>query len=255
MQPNKPENTGALSVDHLNHTALNAVEVICSVASMPIAMLLRPWFGTRVFPPPVCFLAAMMMIALPVASALIDAVSGMIPFFHASPSIGLFDIASLSKLFFISGIVHSVRLYRRMIHMHLEENSTYEGRALPFFRFIPWTNSFWLTRCAIEPIFVVIAATILQDLFIFQPGLATFLRISAVALAMRNFVAWYRTWEYLRNLLDARNAGPILARLVENDASEEELSTIHLASFPSDVSPEIRSQAAASIARAYSPNN
>jgi hypothetical protein len=94
---------------------------------------------------------------------------------------------------------------------------------------------------------------VLKDFFIIQSGLATYLRLAAIALAMKNFVSWYRAWEYLRDLLDARNAAPILAKLVENDATEEELSTIHLASFPKDVPEAIRAQAAASIARAYSP--
>jgi len=252
MQPTKPDNTGGMNVQHLHNTAINLVEAVCSVISMPIETLLRPWYGTRYYPPPVVFFSAMLMILIPAISAVMDGFAAMIPFFHPARTIGLFDIGSLAKLFFLLGIIHAVRLFRRMTHMSSEENSTYEGPPLPFFQLIPWSRSFWLQRIAIEPAFVLIASVVLQDFFIIQSGLATYLRLAAFALAAKNFVSWHRAWEYLRDLLDARNAAPILARLVENDATEAELSTIHLASFPTDVPPEIRTQAAISIARAYS---
>jgi hypothetical protein len=102
---------------------------------------------------------------------------------------------------------------------------------------------------------VLVLATVLEDLLIIQSGLALFLRLSALALLMKNFVSWYRSWEYLRDLMDARNAGPILAKLVEDRATDDDLAAINLASFPKDVAPEIRTQAATSIARAYSPNH
>ena len=255
MQPMKPDNSGAMSAQHLHNTAINFVEVVCSVIAMPVETLLRPWYGTRYYPPPVVFFSAVLMILIPAFSAMMDGFSAMIPFSHPARVIGMFGIGSLAKLYFLLAAVHSVRLYRRMIHMSREESSTYEGPAWPFFQVIPWSRSFWVQRIAIEPITVLILSVGLKDFFIIQSGLATYLRLAAVALAMKNFVSWYRAWEYLRDLLDARNAAPILAKLVENDATEEELSTIHLASFPKDVPEAIRAQAAASIARAYSPTH
>ena len=47
MQPMKPDNSGAMSVEHLHNTAINFVEVVCSVIAMPVETLLRPWYGTR----------------------------------------------------------------------------------------------------------------------------------------------------------------------------------------------------------------
>lgn len=255
MQPMKPDNSGAMNVAHLQNSAMNFVEAACSVIAMPVETMLRPWYGTRYYPPPVVFFSAVLMILIPVLSGLIDGVTAMIPFSHPARAVGLFDMGSLAKLYFLLSAVHAVRLYRRMTVMSRELNSTHEGPELPFFQFIPWGRSFWVQRITIEPLFVLIASFVLRDLFIIQSGLATYLRIAAVALAMKSFVAWFRAWEYLRDLLDARNAAPIIAKLVENDATEEELSTIHLASFPKDVSPEIRNQAAISIARAYSPSS
>ncbi len=254
MQPSKPDNAGAMSVEHLHTTAINVVEALCSVIAMPVETLLRPWYGTRYYPPPVVFFASVLMILIPAIAALLSGIVGMIPFSHPAPAIGLFDIGSLAKLYFLLAAVHAVRLYRRMVTMSKEQCSTWEGPALPFFQLIPWCRSFWVTRIAAEPLFVLLASVVLQDLFVIQSGLATYLRLAALALACKQFLNWHRSWEYLRDLLDARNAGPILARLVENDAREEELSTIHLASFPKDVPEAIRSQAAISIARAYSPD-
>jgi hypothetical protein len=253
MQPSKPDHSSAMSIERLHNTAINVVEAICSVIAMPVETLLRPWYGTRYYPPPVVFFASVLMILIPAIAALFGDIVGMIPFSHPARSIGLFDIGSLAKLYFLLAVVHAVRLYRRMVTMSKEQCSTWEGAPLPFFQLIPWCRSFWVTRIVAEPLFILLASTVLQDFFLIQSGLATYLRLAAVALACKQFVSWYRSWEYLRDLMDAKNAGPILARLVENDATEEELSTIHLASFPTDVPPEIRTQAAVSIARAYSP--
>jgi hypothetical protein len=52
--------------------------------------------------------------------------------------------------------------------------------------------------------------------------------------------------------MDARFAGPIIAKLVENRATEEDLATVHLASFPKNLSPDLREAAVSHIARAYS---
>jgi hypothetical protein len=70
---------------------------------------------------------------------------------------------------------------------------------------------------------------------------------------MKGFICWYRFWEYLRKLMDARNVGPIIAKLVENKATEDDLAPIHLASFPKNVASDLRQAAASQIARFFSP--
>jgi hypothetical protein len=255
MLPNESQQSGSLNVAHLHNSALNLVEAACAVVSRPLELVLRPWHGTRYFPVPITALSTLMMIIVPAILALMAGFAAMIPFSHPSRPVGIFDITAFAELYFLLSAIHCFRLYRRMVHMHLEEHSNFEGAALPFFQLIPWSRSFWVTRIVIEPAFVLLTAIVLQDFFIIQSNLAIYLELAALALACKNFVAWYRAWEYLRDLLDARNAGPILASLVDDKATEDELASINLASFPKDVPPEIRTQAAITIARAYNPNS
>jgi hypothetical protein len=109
-----------------------------------------------------------------------------------------------------------------------------------------------VTRIILEPAFVLVTAIILERTFVVQSGLATYLEVAALMLAMQNFIAWYRVWEHLRRLMDLRFAAPIIARLVDNSATEDELSTVHLASFPNNLSPDIRQAAVSHIARVFS---
>jgi hypothetical protein len=94
---------------------------------------------------------------------------------------------------------------------------------------------------------------ILPSFFILEPGAAHFLTLSAMFLAMKQYVAWYTQWQFLRELMDMRFAGPIIARLAENRATDDDLATVHLASFPKDLSPDMRQAAISHIARAFAP--
>jgi hypothetical protein len=169
--------------------------------------------------------------------------------------IGLFSIGAFAELYFLLLFVHGIRLWRRMIHMEKEMCSTFEGPPLPFFRLIPGSRSFWLTRIVLEPVFVLVTAWILERIFILQSGLAAFFYFAAFTLAMKNFCVWYRAWEYIRNLMDMRNVGPIIAKLSQNQATEDELAPIHLASFPKNISSDIRRAAVSHIARLFSPGS
>ena len=70
-------------------------------------------------------------------------------------------------------------------------------------------------------------------------------------LCMKCFIAWFRQWEYLRQMMDARFAGLIISKLAENRATEEDLATVHLASFPKNLPPEMRDAAVSHIARSF----
>jgi len=243
--------SGMFDINQLQDVAINAVCFFCSVLCMPVEIILRPKYGTRYFPPAVLFFAAVMMLFLPLISAATTAVTHMIPFMGAPPPQGMFDIGSLSKLFFLLSFIHSIRLYRRMIHMETEQFSWYEGPPLFFIQLIPGTKSFWFTRIAIEPALVFVTAMVLNTLFIFQSGLTHFLYLAALALAMKQFTHWYRSWELLRGILDSRNTGPLISKFIENTATEEDLSVIHLASFPKSTPPDLRKAAAVHVARIY----
>jgi hypothetical protein len=243
-----------MSLDELQNVALNAVETLCDSASMPVQIIIRPWYGSRYFSPMVITLASIGMLFAPLIESLASTAANLIPFAahvvrHSAP----FDLGSFSRLYFLLGFMHGIRVYRRMLHMEKEQHSRYEGPPLPFFPLLPGGGSFWRVRILYEPLAVFIAASVLQRLLLIAPSLATYLQLAAFCLAMKNFIGWYRQWEFLRNILDARNSGPIIARFVDDTASPEELSSIHLASLPKDTSPELRRATAAHIARVIAP--
>jgi hypothetical protein len=247
----------AMSFAQMQQTAMNVVENLCSIVCMPVEIVLRPLYGTRYFPVPIAFFSAMMMIFLPFLSATATAVTNMIPFHTSRPPAGLFGIGSFAMLYFFLSFLQGFRLWRRMVHMEMEQNSTFEGPPLPFFRLIPG-NRFWLTRIVLEPLFILVSAWILEHLFLIQSGLGTYLDFAAFTLAMKNFCVWYHQWEYIRNLMDMRFAAPIIAKLSRNEATEDELAPIHLASFPKNIAQDIRQEAVSHIARLFSskdPNN
>jgi hypothetical protein len=233
----------------VQNIAVNVVDAVCSTVSRPIELILRPWHGTRYFSLPIVFLSTTLMIFLPVLSVVTEEVQQVLPFTHYHAPIGLFGIGSLSKLYFLLSFIHQIRLWRLMVHMEKEKVSTFEGPPLFFFQLLPRSSSLWITRIVLEPAVVLIAATILGRLFIFQSGLTHYLQISALMLAMKQLIEWSRAWEYLRILMDSLNLAPIIASLVENRATQEDLAQAHLASFPSNISPGMRRSAAEHYAR------
>jgi hypothetical protein len=251
MQYAQPESS--LNLNQLQNYAMNMVEAFCSIFTMPIEIILRPQYGTRYFPVPIFFLSAVLMFLLPLFSSAADGVARMIPFSQAPPPpAGLFGIGSLSSLYFFLAFLHSFRLWRRMIKPELENHSEYEGPPLPFFNLIPGSRSFWFTRIVIEPVFVFIGASLLEAIQVFQSGLVTYLHLAALMLAMKNFICWYRAWEYIRKIMDLQFLNPIIAKLVENKATEADLASVHLASLPKNITADVRHAAASHIARAFS---
>jgi hypothetical protein len=136
--------------------------------------------------------------------------------------------------------------------MEREAHSQYEGPALPIFQLLPKGKSFWVVRVVLEPAFVLVLAIVLQDLFIAQSNLSLYLKLAALALLMKQFIAWFRAWEYMRITLDTRISAPVIAKLADDQASEAELEPLHLASIPRNIDPEIRKATIAHIARTYS---
>ena len=251
MFGNDSRDSGAMNVGHMQDSALNGMEVVCSIISQPIEIMLRPWYGTQYFPVPVTALAAVLMIMLPLIGSLVTGIAHMIPFVSIPVPRGMVDFATFAKLYFTLSMFHSYRLWQRMLHMEREPHSQYEGSALPFMGLIPWFGTFWKTRILAEPLLVFLAAIVLQDFLIIQSPVAFYFTIAALALMGKNFVAWFRNWRFLRVRLDIRYAAPTIARLIEGEASEEELNQIHLASFPKDIDPEIRKATAIHIARTF----
>ena len=241
-----------MHIEHLQNNAMELVYLICSIIAQPVEIFLRPWYGTRYYPVPVTFFSSSMMILLPGIMLLFSNFMNMIPLLHMPQPVGMFGLGDYAELYFLASAVHGVRLWRRMIYMERETHSQYEGPALPLFQLLPKGKSFWFVRIVLEPALVLVLAIVLQDLFIAQSNLSFYLKIAALALLMKQFVAWFRAWEYMREILDTRNAAPAIARLADDQASETELEPLHLASIPKNIDPDIRKATIAQIARAYS---
>lgn len=242
------------SIDHLQDTAINVVYNICSIITMPVELALRPRHGTRYFSPIVMFCSGVMMVIIPVFFSVAGAVVGMVPFVRIPVSIGLIGMGGFAKLFFLGSLLHGIRKWRLMLHPEREKNSMFEGPPLFFFTWLP-KASFWRVRIIYEPVLLVVLSTMLPNFFILEPGAANFLLISAVTLAMKNYTAWYMAWQFIRELLDMQFAGPIIAAMLQDRETEEEMASIHLASFPKDLDPEIRKAAVSHIAHVFSADD
>jgi hypothetical protein len=157
----------------------------------------------------------------------------------------------MTELFFIASFVHGLRIWRLMIHPEREMNSMYEGPPLPFFLLLP-NAGFWTIRIVYEPLFVFGLSMVLAKLFIIQAPLTLYLQLAALMLAMKQFVAWFKFWSVSRNLLDAANVAPIISRIVDNKATDDDMARIHMASLPTNLPPDVRKATIAHLAREFS---
>ncbi len=255
MQNNEPLGlSGLFNINQLELVALNVVENFCAVVTRPVEIIIRPWHGSRYFTLAIIFFTNAMMIVLPILSVLMTSMVSMIPLVRVPPAMGLFGIGSLAKLYFLLTLIHGVRIYRLMIHPEKEKHSQYEGPPLPFFQLLPKSNSFWFTRIVLEPTLVFATAVVLGPMYIITSGLANYLQFAAMALAMKEFIGWYRSWLFIREPMDQAFAGPIIAKLVQNQATQEDLAPLHIASFPENLPADLRNSAVAHIARVFSPD-
>jgi hypothetical protein len=248
---NPQQNQQPLDINRLQDMAVNVVYNVCGIITMPVEMVLRPHYGSRYFPPMMMLFSIIMMLLLPFLASFSD--GGMLSFLPHPAPVGLFGIGSFTKWFFIGLFVHGIRIWRRMIHMDREQNSQFEGPALFIFNLLP--GSFWKVRILYEPLFLYLLSKVLPNFYILQPSAAHYLTIAALALAMKQYTAWFMQWQFLRGLMDMRNSGPIIAKFVDNTATEDDLATIHLASLPRDIPEDVRRDTAAHIARAMSPGS
>jgi hypothetical protein len=241
--------------NQLENVATNVVEAVCATIARPLEMILRIHHGTRYFPVPVIFLSTLLMLFLPVASLFTAEASRIFPFAAPKAPQGLFGLGSFSKLYFLLCLVHGVRLWFRVLHPEREIHSEFEGPALPLFQLFPRSNKFWFCRIILEPCVVFAAALLLRRFLIVDDGLALYLQVAAAALAVKEWIGWFNAWEVLRSIFDTQRAAQILARIIDDRASDEDLATIHLAGFPKNISSEFRKSAVGYIARVFEVKN
>ena len=243
--------TGSMNIENLQEMALNVTYNFASMVAMPVEILLRIGHGTRYFSPTNFLLSSMMMLFASAFLTVAGSVGHMIPFVQVRGPAGLFSFGSMTELFFIASFIHGLRIWRLMIHPEREMNSMYEGPPLPFFFLLP-NAGFWTIRIIYEPLFVFGLSMVLANLLIIQGPLALYLQVAALMLAMKQFVAWYKFWSLSRNLLDAANVAPIISRIVDNKASDEDMARIHMASLPTNLPPDVRKATIAHLAREFS---
>jgi hypothetical protein len=240
------------SIEQMQKTAMDVIETLCGIISMPVEMILRPFYGTRYFPIPVVFFTLLTMTFLPLVGSVVTSAANMIPFRGTHAPVGLFDVGSFATLFFVMSFLQGFRLWRRMLHPETEQLSTWEGPAFPFFRLIPGGRSFFFTRIFLEPVFVFLTAFLLGHLFILQSSLTTYLYLAALSMGMKNYIVWYRSWEFMRSRMDIGFIAPLLAKAAKNEATDEELGSIHVVRLPKDTPADIRNAAFDRIKRLFS---
>jgi hypothetical protein len=223
-----------MRAEHLQANAMNIVELVCDAISEPVQKLVRPFYGTLYYPVPVTFLAAMMMILMPAFVATVQGVAHMIPFLNIPAPAGMFGLGSFAELCFLVTFIHGIRLWRRMFDVSREEYAQYEGHALFFFSWLPKADKFWFVRIIWEPLFVLLASIVLQDLYIIQSPLSLYLKFAAMALVMKNFIGWFRDWEVRRKILDGKYLGQVFSKIADGTATQAEQQKIHIASIPGD---------------------
>jgi len=253
MSPTMNQQQTPMNINQLQDFAINLVYNVTSIVSYPLEMGLRPNYGSRYISPVVQFFSIGFMILATLFFSLAQAFTRMIPFSQFRGPVGLIGIGGISRLFFLGMLIHGVRIFRLMTHMEREENSLYEGPPLFFFRKLPY--SFWVVRIVVEPAFVFALSIALPNFFLLEPSAAHFLALSSICLAMKQYIAWYLQWQFIRGLLDNRHIGPIIAKVVEGTATADERSRVHLASFPKNIPEDLKHQAAVYIAKAYSLTN
>src|SRR5450631_4282154 len=111
------DSVGQGSIEQFQETALNVMYNVASIFTMPVEILIRPQFGSRYFSAPNLFLSAIMLSLAAAFSSIAEGVGNMIPFVHVRGPVGAFGIGSMATLFFLANIVHSIRIWRRMLDM------------------------------------------------------------------------------------------------------------------------------------------
>ena len=86
-----------LDLNRLQDVAMNVVYNVCGIICMPVEMALRPFYGSRYFPPMMMMFSIFMMLALPLLESLMEGFGSMIPFAPRPSPVGLFGIGTLTN--------------------------------------------------------------------------------------------------------------------------------------------------------------
>jgi hypothetical protein len=222
---------------------------------MPVEMIIRPFFGSQYFSPLAQIYSALVMLFLPMIAAAFSNMPAIFIAARMQQPQALFQLWSLSKLFFLLSIIHGFRTAWLKFDVSREEHSRYEGPALLPIRLLPWGNSFWICRILIEPAVVAILAVFMRRLTVFDASLSNFLLFASLCLVAKNYLTWHGSWCFQRDILDAKYSGPILAGLLDDTAKAKELDKLHIVSIPKSTPPDVRRATVEHMVRVISGND
>jgi hypothetical protein len=218
----------------------NTIFTFLSAFTMPVEMIIRPFFGSQYFSPISHLYAAIVMVVLLMILSAFNTVPAIFIAAHIQPPQALFQLSSLAKLFFLLSLVHGVRIAWLKFDVSREQHSRYEGPALLPIRLLPWGQSFWICRILIEPAVIAVVALYMRRLMIFDAALSNFLLFAALCLVAKQYLTWHSSWCFQRDILDAKFAGPVLAALLDDTANAKELDKLHIVSIPKSTPPDVR---------------
>jgi hypothetical protein len=192
-QTQTPKDQHPDSLQAIIKFALDVLLLIASIFAAPAEMALRRRQGTRYqnlvvlgfAQLPILFFAALGMTA---GKSLNDN--------------GLIGIGLVSLAFTVLQWAHFYHVWTRMVDPHLEVYSYEDGVELPFWKHCPGGTKWSRTRFLYEPGLLIVGAIVLGGLHILSTAAAVYIGLSGVALFIKVTFLWYRTWEWLRDLLD-----------------------------------------------------
>ena len=253
MQQQRP---GALNYNQMVDSGANLIRVFLSTFTMPVEYISRPFFGSQYFPQTASFFSAIVMLALPpIAGAATKVPLIFIAARMEPPPQAVFTLGSLSKLFFLLLFIHGFRTAWLKWDLSREEHSEFEGPALWPISLLEGENTFWICRIIAEPLAVVALALFMRRIMVFDGALSNFLIFASLCLAMKQYLTWHGAWAFMRRTLDAKYAGPIIAKLLDDKASSKDLQKLHLVSFPKNTPPDLRRAAVEHLVRVVSQSD
>jgi hypothetical protein len=131
---------------------------------------------------------------------------------------GLIGIGWVCLAFTALQWVHFFHMWRMMCDPHREVYSYEDGVELPFWKHCPGGTKWVRVRFLYEPGLLILAAVVLRGLGIISSAAAIYIALSGIALFIKVTFLWYRTWEYLRDLLDTYGLGTKLVGGKKQDA-------------------------------------
>jgi hypothetical protein len=124
---------------------------------------------------------------------------------------GLIGIGWVCLAFTVLQWVHFFHMWKMMVDPHREAYSYEDGMELPFWKHCPGFTTWARVRFLGEPGLLIVGAIFLRGLHVISSAAAIYIVLAGIALFIKVTFLWYRTWVYLRDILDSYGLGVKLA--------------------------------------------